>query len=151
MKTQCTKKERGTGALKELMELAGAIDQFAYEYDTYKYMDQVDDSEEHVLSIMNDLKKGNTEKLASYFKSIMEDHKAFVKRAEDILAQIEGLASGQKTALESGNTDSGSGEDSHSDSAVIGENDEEINNLGADKKLQHRQRQRRKRKHRKQK
>ena len=111
MKTQCTKKERGTGALKELMELAGAIDQFAYEYDTYKYMDQVDDSEEHVLSIMNDLKKGNTEKLASYFKSIMEDHKAFVKRAEDILAQIEGFASGQKMALESGDADSGSGED----------------------------------------
>ena len=131
MKTQCTKKERGTGALKELMELAGAIDQFAYEYDTCKYMDQVDDSEEHVLSIMNDLKKGNTEKLASYFKSIMEDHKAFVKKAEDILAQIEDFASGQKTALESGNADSGSGENSHSDSAVIGGNNKGNHNLGA--------------------
>jgi hypothetical protein len=131
MKTQCTKKERGTGALKDLMELAGAIDQFAYEYDTCKYMDQVDDSEEHVLSIMNDLKKGNTEKLASYFKSIMEDHKAFVKKAEDILAQIEGLASGQKTASESGNADSGSGKDSHSDSAVIGGNNKGNHNLGA--------------------
>ncbi len=56
-----------------IAELAAAIDQFAYDFDTYEYKDTVDDREAQIESIAEDIRNGNTVYLSDFLNAAISN------------------------------------------------------------------------------
>ena len=54
-----------------IAELAGKLDRYAENFDTYEYRDSVEDSSSNIESIKADLKAGNVESYRNYLKEMI--------------------------------------------------------------------------------
>ena len=73
--------------------LAANLDQFAYEYDTYGYNDEVEDRESTVIDISRELSAGETSGYKEWLQSVIEEGEPAedVLQAQDLLKRIEAL------------------------------------------------------------
>ena len=84
---------RETTELSEAEKLAADIDQFAYDYDYYEYMDSIEDRETARRNLTADLQRGDVAGVRDYLKGVVEecDIPEDVAQAKTLLARIEKL------------------------------------------------------------
>lgn len=84
---------------KEVEALAEALDQFAYDFDTYEYQDRVEDREQAVLGLKEDIASGNIAGIQEWHKDItLEDcdrdvvleSRTLMKWLENVEKKIQG-------------------------------------------------------------
>lgn len=86
---------------KDIAELAYKLDRFAENYDPYEYMDQVDDVQAHILSIMEDLRVGNIAPYLDYLDTAIEEscEVATVESAKALKKELDTVASDKKESV----------------------------------------------------
>ncbi len=78
--------------IETIMKLAKDIDQFAYDYDTYDYLDSVPDREEAVERLYKDLLSGDAvDSLEEYFTRIIDEHDEMENEAQHLLDSVRKL------------------------------------------------------------
>ena len=82
---------RSLSARSEIQKLAGDIDEFVYEYDTYEYKDVVEDREDNIASIIRSLECDQGLGERCYLSGIIHEddpNEEFTKKAADLLDRI---------------------------------------------------------------
>lgn len=77
--------------MDEAIELAVAIDEFCYGYDTYGYQDAVDDREANVRTIAEALREGNADYMKDYLADIRDNDDVIdnVREAGKLVSKIQ--------------------------------------------------------------
>jgi hypothetical protein len=73
-------------------ELAQRLDQFAYDFDYYGYMDSVEDRDTGFVQVREDLVSGDTEGIRSFLQEAIEDMEPddeLLKEASSLLNELE--------------------------------------------------------------
>ena len=74
-----------------LDELAWKLDQFAYDYDTYNYMDAADSREAGFLQVRSDLIRGNTEGIREFLSGVVQDRDSLDELTSDAESLLRDL------------------------------------------------------------
>lgn len=83
------------GTPEELHQLAVALDEFAEGYDTYEYRDNIEDKEEHILSLERSLTEQDTDSIRGYLLDFANGDRGTegFADAEMLLKQMDALIS----------------------------------------------------------
>ena len=78
----------------ETEKLANDIDQFAYDYDYYDYMDAIDDREISVDRLVTDLNKGDVSGIKEWLQGIVEesDVPEDIEKAKELIGRLDQLS-----------------------------------------------------------
>ena len=90
-----------------LDELAGKLDQFAFDYDTYNYMDAVETREVGFLQVRSDLIRGNTEGIKEFLSAVIEDGDSLdqlIADAKSLLKDLDAYENRGKLGIEEKNS-----------------------------------------------
>ena len=81
------------GTPEELHQLAVALDEFAEGYDTYEYQDNIEDKEEHLLSLERSLTEQDTDSIRGYLLDFANGDRSAegFAEAEMLLKQMDAL------------------------------------------------------------
>ena len=81
------------GTPEELHQLAVALDEFAEGYDTYEYRDNIEDKEEHILSLERSLTEQDTDSIRGYLLDFANGDRGTegFAEAEMLLKQMDAL------------------------------------------------------------
>lgn len=81
------------GTPEELHQLAVALDEFAEDYDTYEYRDNIEDKEEHILSLERSLTEQDTDSIRGYLLDFANGDRGTegFADAEMLLKQMDAL------------------------------------------------------------
>lgn len=81
-------------------ELAAAIDEFSYDYDTHGYHDAVDDREIALTALTDSIEHGNASYIEDWLKSIVNENDGNSARARQLLEQYERFTQEQTRDVE---------------------------------------------------
>lgn len=79
-----------------LRKLAEELDEFGEDFDHYDYHDGIENSEEHIDSLVAALSEGKVHEIVAFLRDIGEDNEEFSARALNLASRVQGVVSHER-------------------------------------------------------